>query len=90
MDGYHLAAFLARPENWGEVMVGAESCLDWAQSHLHPPPKCLHHCRGEYVSIPSGYSMGGGQQELMNFALSKHNASVMEQVLENPHIQRLA
>lgn len=72
------------------MMVGVERCLDWALTQLHPPPKCRKHRRGEYVSIPSGYSIGGGQQEPMNFCLSKHNAKIMGQVLDNTYVQRFA
>ncbi|KAE9384834.1 hypothetical protein BT96DRAFT_960843 [Gymnopus androsaceus JB14] len=40
--------------------------------------------------MPCGYSFGGGQQEPMNFAMSKHNAAILDKVLGDPYMQRFA
>ena len=71
-------------------MDGVERILDRALLQLKPPTKCKSHLRGNYVSMPCGYSMGGGQQEPMNFSVSKHNAEVMDQVLKDPYMRRFA
>ncbi|KAE9385658.1 hypothetical protein BT96DRAFT_1006845 [Gymnopus androsaceus JB14] len=68
---YYLAAFLARPAGWKEVMEGATKALDQALLQLKPPTKCRNHQRGDYVT-------------------SKHNAAVLEKVLEDPYMQRFA
>ncbi|KAE9387549.1 hypothetical protein BT96DRAFT_738170, partial [Gymnopus androsaceus JB14] len=54
------------------------------------PTKCKNHHQGNYVSMPCGYSMGGGQQEPMNFLTSKHNAEVIDWVLEDQYMQHFA
>lgn len=71
-------------------MEGVVRILDWAILQLKPPAKCRNHHRGDYLSMPCGYSFGGGQQEPMNFAMSKHNAAILDKVLGDPYMQRFA
>ncbi|KAI1782810.1 hypothetical protein LXA43DRAFT_904799 [Ganoderma leucocontextum] len=50
----------------------------------------LEHRRGHFAAVASGISYGGGQRYPKNMNMSPHNAAVMDTVLQDPDIKRIA
>ncbi|KAJ3823095.1 hypothetical protein F5880DRAFT_1482882 [Lentinula raphanica] len=48
------------------------------------------HRRGEYVTLPAGCGFGGGKLRPSNYANTAHNAELVQKVLDDPAVQRVA
>ncbi|KAJ8473947.1 hypothetical protein ONZ51_g7542 [Trametes cubensis] len=72
------------------VLHEAEDALIWARSALRLDSKKSKHRRGRYAAITCGISYGGGQRRPGNLAQTAHNRNIINQLLRNTAIQRLA
>ncbi|KAI0323216.1 hypothetical protein GY45DRAFT_1349849 [Cubamyces sp. BRFM 1775] len=77
-------------EGWSQVVQEAGDALKRAQAKFKFDRKKAVHRRGRYASITCGISYGGGQQHPGNLAHTPHNRIVVDELLKNDAIRRLA
>ncbi|KAJ3830523.1 hypothetical protein F5880DRAFT_1468265 [Lentinula raphanica] len=61
--------------------------LEWLHENARAPTS---HRRGDYATLPAGCGFGGGKLCPSNYANTSHNARLVQQVLDDPAIQRIA
>ncbi|KAI0755738.1 hypothetical protein C8Q74DRAFT_1175577, partial [Fomes fomentarius] len=74
-------------EGWECVLHGAEAAMDRASQHYKFP--MIPNRRGDYQSISTGISFGGGQTEVRNISHG-NNQAVVDELKSTPSIMRLA
>ncbi|EIW55165.1 uncharacterized protein TRAVEDRAFT_39488 [Trametes versicolor FP-101664 SS1] len=88
------AVLVGRPksEDWSEVQRDIQTALDGAREGLrgsgsNEPPT---HRRGVFTPLASGISYGGGQKVPCNGSISKETQRIIDGLLSNRSIQRVA
>lgn len=79
-----------RDPKWLKNMEEADSRLEWLYTHARPDLARHIHRRGTHVSLPAGCGFGGGRLCPGNYANSTYNQRLIDEVLMDPAIQRLA
>ncbi|KZT18752.1 hypothetical protein NEOLEDRAFT_1079391, partial [Neolentinus lepideus HHB14362 ss-1] len=82
-----------RSENWNKVQAGASRAMARAAEEYKCPPGTDSHRRGDYPLGIVGVSYGGGHKASASFSLlavSFHNGPVLNTLLENSNIKRIA
>ncbi|KAJ7767576.1 hypothetical protein B0H14DRAFT_2633051 [Mycena olivaceomarginata] len=97
--GHIIGVLIALPlpdEDWGSVLKAATAAMHEARDKMTFPAGAYHHRRayaeGEgFPTCTCGFAFGGGRERVGNIkASSAKNAAVMEELLDNPSIIRMA
>ncbi|KZP13563.1 hypothetical protein FIBSPDRAFT_753265 [Athelia psychrophila] len=79
-----------RATDWGNVTRSASSAIAAARAQLNFPDGSTDHRRGQFPAMAIGVSYGGGQQVPGNLVHSNNNRAVLEGLLQDPSICRIA
>lgn len=81
-------------DDWGKVIADAERVINEVREEglgrNHFQAKDLHSRRGDFVVLATGVSFGGGQQRPGNLVHSAPRRRLLEKLLSNKSIQRIA
>ncbi|KAI0366148.1 hypothetical protein BV20DRAFT_952880 [Pilatotrama ljubarskyi] len=75
---------------WAEVNAEVQTAFDEARREYKLDLKQENHRRGSFPAVAAGISYGGGQTRVSNLAHSPRNKVVIEKLLANPAVRRLA
>ncbi|KAJ7029113.1 hypothetical protein C8F04DRAFT_963284 [Mycena alexandri] len=96
VDGRIIAILLGRPEDddWDEVVADAGCALERARCAGHRVgtfrAKDTEHRRGRFAVLTTGVSFGGGQQCPGNLVNGSKRQKIIDQILQNKSLCRLA
>ncbi|KAI0352180.1 hypothetical protein OH77DRAFT_824378 [Trametes cingulata] len=79
-----------RSENWGGINDEMQTVMELAREAYQAPAKQQDHRRGAFTVATSGISFGGGQTHVKNMAHSSHNQAVMDALLKQLPVIRVA
>ncbi|KAL0070404.1 hypothetical protein AAF712_002235 [Marasmius tenuissimus] len=90
-DGGRATTLLEIPDDptWIGESENFLELLDWAEEEIKQRKLNLKGRRGDYSSIPTGISFGGGQTAPGNFAQSDVEQEIWEKVYAHPFYQRV-
>ncbi|KAI9056787.1 hypothetical protein FKP32DRAFT_1585099, partial [Trametes sanguinea] len=90
--GRVFAVLAGRPQDpsWDSVNGDLQKIFDIARDAYALDPRLVKHRRGEYSAIGCGISYGGGQQYVSNLTHSPHNRLVVDSLLGQRAVQRVA
>ncbi|KAI9061264.1 hypothetical protein FKP32DRAFT_1533454, partial [Trametes sanguinea] len=91
-DGRVFAVLAGRPRNsdWDEVNKDLQDVFETTREAYGLTAKQISHRRGEFPAVTCGISYGGGQQRVANLAHNAHNKAVLDSVLQQPAVRRVA
>ncbi|KAI9068209.1 hypothetical protein FKP32DRAFT_1562192, partial [Trametes sanguinea] len=91
-DGRVFAVLAGSPRdsNWGRVNEEIQEIFETAREAYGLTGKQVNHRRGDFPAVTSGISFGGGQQVVANLVHSKHNQSVVDALLQQTAVRRVA
>ncbi|KAI9060951.1 hypothetical protein FKP32DRAFT_1576973, partial [Trametes sanguinea] len=79
-----------RDTSWDDVNKQLQDVFDAARDTYRLTSQQREHRRGAFPAIATGISFGGGQQRVANLAHSVHNQSVINALLQNAAVRRVA
>ncbi|KAH9849179.1 hypothetical protein C2E23DRAFT_737657, partial [Lenzites betulinus] len=90
-SGRVIAVLVGQPrdtDGWAKLNDGVQKILEDARAECEV--KTTSHRRGEYASLTAGISYGGGQKRVSNLSQTSQNEDIVQGLLKNPLIKRLA
>ncbi|KAK1234648.1 hypothetical protein PQX77_002151 [Marasmius sp. AFHP31] len=90
-DGRRATTLLEIPDNasWFDDLHNFLLLLDWAEEQIKLRKLNAKGRRGDYSSIPTGVSFGGGQTAPGNFAQTEVEREIWQRVYAHPFYQRV-
>ncbi|KAI0348999.1 hypothetical protein OH77DRAFT_264899 [Trametes cingulata] len=91
-NGRVIAVLVGQPrsENWGSINKDMQAIMELAREAYQAPAKQQDHRRGAFTVATSGVSFGGGQTHVKNMSHSAHNQAVMDALLKQLPVIRVA
>ncbi|KAI0360935.1 hypothetical protein OH77DRAFT_1393809, partial [Trametes cingulata] len=91
-SGRVIAVLVGQPrsENWGSINKEMQTIMELAREAYQAPAKQQDHRRGTFTAATAGISFGGGQTHPKNIAHTTHNQAVMEALLKQLPVHRVA
>ncbi|RDX40787.1 hypothetical protein OH76DRAFT_1365679, partial [Lentinus brumalis] len=89
----HVFTVLSSPPRdaaWPDIIRWAAAKFAWAQKQLSEIEPLPDHRRGPYFSVNTGLSFGQGQQRVGNLKNSARRQWILDQLLNDPDIRRIA
>lgn len=75
---------------WLSLERAAAAALEWARTRSDLDPEEMHHRRGDYFTLRTGVSIGGGQTRPMAAKNSKVNDEILQELNAMECFQRIA
>ncbi|KAH9857331.1 hypothetical protein C2E23DRAFT_721296, partial [Lenzites betulinus] len=92
-EGKVIAVLVGQPRdaNWHDVNTEMQEIMENARDAYQPPPQKAGEGRGDFISMSTGISYGGGQTRPMNVsAKTELNANVMGSLRVQKPVKRVA
>jgi hypothetical protein len=85
-------ALYACPQDssWEALLDTFDTLMEQMHKSLVLPEHLLHHQRGNHATIGIGYGFGSGRVRPGEYVSSPHNSLILQTVLDNPVVQRIA
>ncbi|KAE9401182.1 hypothetical protein BT96DRAFT_818264, partial [Gymnopus androsaceus JB14] len=89
---HRLMVLLARPRGVGWLTNASlvDVALETLYRQARLPPSHKPNRRGEYMTLPAGCGFGGGRTCPGNYANTAHNVPLIQAMLDNSAVQRVA